>query len=437
MLTYYAKLAALSIKRNPILSGLMMLAIAVGIGAFMTTYSVMHIMGGNPIWYKNDQLYTVHLDTWNPERPRDSGRTELAPEQLTYMDAMALEQSDIPSYSTPMFKMGVVVQPENLEVAPYLDGGRMTKNDFFEMFDVPFLYGSAWNEATDESGDFVTVLSKKMNDKVFGGENSVGRTIRMDDYEYTVVGVLDDWEPRPKYYDLTNGSMNPSEAFYLPFELQHTIEPDRWGNTNCWKNERLETYQDFLAGACVWLQYWVQLDTPSQQQDYRDYLAGYVAEQQEIGRVTRPENTTIWNPEEWMRVNQVMPDDVRVLVALSALFLVVCLLNTVGLLLAKFMGRTGEISVRRALGASRWAIFRQQMAECGFIGVVGGLLGIGVTAAGLQLIKILMKYDGPVDMDVELISIAIGVSILASLAAGLWPSFQICRVPPAGYLKTQ
>src|SRR5690606_13707873 len=105
MFAYYIRLAALSIRRNPVLSALMMAAIAVGIGAFMTMLSVYHFMSGNPIWWKNDVLYNVGVDTWNPNEPYYQDRPELPPQQLTYRDAKALQASDIPAYKSYMFNI--------------------------------------------------------------------------------------------------------------------------------------------------------------------------------------------------------------------------------------------------------------------------------------------------------------------------------------------
>lgn len=84
MFSYYIKLAALSIRRNPVLIGLMMAAVAVGIGAFMTMLTVYHVMSSNPIWWKNDVLYKIGVDTWDPDSPYDSNRPDLPPEQMTY-----------------------------------------------------------------------------------------------------------------------------------------------------------------------------------------------------------------------------------------------------------------------------------------------------------------------------------------------------------------
>lgn len=437
MFTYYIKLAALSIKRNPVLSALMVAAIAVGIGAFMTMLTLYHTMSGNPIWWKNDVLYAVGVDTWDPVTPYYEDRPELPPEQLTYRDVKALHESEIPTHKAYMFRVAGVIEPANQDVAPFIEMGRMTTTDFFAMFDVPFEYGAAWDARADQADEFVTVLSKKTNDKVFGGENSVGKTIRIDGRDYTVVGVLDEWNPYPKFYDPINGAFRDSEPFYLPAQLYETLRPQRAGSTNCWKMVNVADFDAFNNSECTWLQYWVQLDTAEQQARYNDFLAAYLQEQAELGRSARPEQYLMATPAEWMEIQEVVGDDNRVLVGLSALFLIVCLLNTVGLLLAKFLGRAGEISVRRALGASRLQVFRQQLVECGCIGLLGGLVGLGLSGLGLLAVKGMYRYDGKLMMDGEMLAVAFVTAIIASVAAGLWPAWQICRVPPAGYLKTQ
>ena len=88
MFRYYLKLGTLSIRANPILSALMVAAIAIGIGACMTIMTVRHVMSGNPIEHKNDQLYHVQVDNWNPDDPYED--PDGAPVQVTYLDAKAL-----------------------------------------------------------------------------------------------------------------------------------------------------------------------------------------------------------------------------------------------------------------------------------------------------------------------------------------------------------
>lgn len=438
MFAYNLRMGFKSLRRNPVLSGLMVAAIAIGIGVSMTTLTVYHLMSGNPIVHKNDQLFAVQLDSWDPESPYRDNRPELPPFELTYNDAVALMDSDIPVRSTAMFKGGLTVDPENTEVAPFLVLSRFTRGDFFQLFDVPFLYGNGWDRRADENAERQVVLSKETNEKAFGGENSVGRQIRLDDTFYRVVGVLDDWFPTPIFYDVNNGAFNDPEDLYLPFKVGIELEADSWGNTNCWKDEQITSYQDFLNSECVWLQFWAELPNSADVSAYQSFIDGYVSEQKKLGRFQRPLNNRLTNVGDWLDVREVVRDDNQVLVGLSFMFLVVCLLNTIGLLLAKFIGKSSIVSIRRALGASRGHIFRQHLVEVSLIGLVGGLLGLGLAFLGLLGVReIYNEYDRLVSMDFVLVSAAIGIAMLSALLAGLYPTWKICRVPPAMHLKTQ
>src|SRR2546426_933364 len=79
----------------------------------------------------------------------------------------------------------------------------------------------------------------------------------------------------------------------------------------------------------------------------------------------------------------VVQNDNRMLVGISFAFLAVCLLNTVGILLAKFLNSAAIAGVRRALGASRRQIFMQHLVEVGVLATAGALLGLVLGAVGL------------------------------------------------------
>ncbi len=74
------------------------------------------------------------------------------------------------------------------------------------------------------------------------------------------------------------------------------------------------------------------------------------------------------------RPSHIVPDDVRLNALLSLGFLLVCLVNAVGLMLARFAGRSAGYAIRRALGASRLDVFLQCMVETTVVGVLGGAL---------------------------------------------------------------
>lgn len=438
MFRYYLRLALLSLKRNPILSALMIAAIGLGIGVCMTAFTVHHLMSIDPIPQKSDEVQAVQLDSWDPNQPFNDERPEQAPWELTWRDAMALRDSAIADHRAAMFLSNFTLVPEDDEVRPFLVPARLTDGDFFHLFDVPFLYGGSWGRTADEEARPVVVLSETTNEKVFGGENSVGREIRINDRYFHVAGVLDEWNPIPKVYDLNNGPFNDSEDIYLPLSLTETLEANSGGNINCWKQEELNTFENFLNSECVWIQYWVELSSPAQVREYQAFLDNYAREQQALGRFERPLNNRLTSSHEWLEVREVVQDDNRVLVGLAFMFLAVCLLNTVGLLLAKFAGKAPQISLRRALGASRRAVFAQHTVEIGLIGLAGGLLGLVLAYLGLAGVR---SFEGEFDklarLDPFLVSVAIAIALGTSFLAGILPTWRACRIPPAAHLKTQ
>lgn len=77
---------------------------------------------------------------------------------------------------------------------------RSAYRDMFSMFDVPFKFGGAWDEVADKEGLQVAVISQELNDKLFLGENSVGKSLLIGESSYQIVGVTDDWYPIPKFF---------------------------------------------------------------------------------------------------------------------------------------------------------------------------------------------------------------------------------------------
>jgi len=435
MFSYYLKLGWLSIRRNPLLSSLMVAAIAVGIGASMSIITVNYVMSSNPIAHKSDQLFYVQLDNWDPNDQGDDGFEP--PDQVTYLDAMALMKSGKAYRQVASNRSGLVLEPQGDDEMPFSVDTRNTWADFFPMFDVPFIYGSGWDDSADQNLERVAVLSKEINERVFGGENSVGRSVRLNGMDFQVVGVLDEFQPVPKFYDVTNDPFGESEELFIPFNVAIEYELPRNGNTNCWKMPDGDGIEAFLNSECVWIQFWAELRNETEKQDYMAFLNAYAEQQKELGRFPRPLNNRLSDVMEWMEIQEVVQDDAQVMLGLSLLFLVVCLLNTIGLLLAKFMGKSADISLRRALGATRSSLFIQHMIESGLIGLGGGILGLGLTWLGLRGIEMLFQdlVENLVSLDWVMVVTAIALAIVSALLAGLYPTWRACRIAPASQLK--
>ena len=433
MLRYYLKLGVLSIRANPALSALMVAAIAIGIGACMTIVTVRHVMTDNPVAHKNDRLFHVQLDNWNPNDPYEE--PDEPPEQVTYLDSTALLEAGRAFRQVISFKSDRVVQPEGDEIRPFQEEVRATSADFFAMFDVPFRYGSGWDAEADRGEERVTVLSSSMNDRLFGGEDSTGRMLRMNDELFQIVGVLDEWHPVPTFFDLNNNPFDGPEQIYAPFSVAVTGEWGSSGNNSCWKPPEEGGYEGYLASECIWIQMWVELQDEDEKAAYAQFLDDYVMEQKELGRFPRELNNRLSTPEEWMINREVVDDTVSVLLSLAVLFLIVCLLNTIGLLLAKVIRRSNDISLRRALGASKAELFRQYIIEA------GGVAGIGMTWLGLRGIEnVFADYDfigNLVKMDWAMVGLAVALAIVAALCAALYPTWRACSVSPASTLRVQ
>jgi putative ABC transport system permease protein len=139
-----------------------------------------------------------------------------------------------------------------------------------------------------------------------------------------------------------------------------------------------------------------------------------------------------------MRYLEVVSNDTRLSVWLSFGFLLLCLVNTTGLLLAKFSARAPEVGVRRALGASQGAIFRQFLVEAGVVGLAGGIVGLALSLGALALIAQQSKTLSVVaKMDWPMFGLTFLLAIVASLVAGLLPTWRAAQVTPALQLKSQ
>lgn len=445
MIGQYLRLAAKSFGRHPSLTALMIATVALGISACVTVITIFHAMSADPIWWKSDRLYSVTLDSWDANEPADSARPQLPPPRLTYRDAMHLLETNIPARKVVMYVARTSILSSGVASdKPIAADARFTTGDFFSMFDVPFKYGGGWSAADDNNLAPVIVVSADVNDRLFGGDNSVGRTVRWNDREFRIVGVMDVWEPQPKFYDLNRGPFEMPEGAYMPL---------RWGpqlkvnsiSGKCWKPESLDTYEAILGSECVWLQAWVELPDAATRERMQDFLDSYTNEQRKSGRFQRPQNNRLTNVPQWLVDQQVVQNDNRVLVGLAFAFLAVCLLNTVGLLLAKFLNAAKTIGVRRALGARRGQIFAQHFVEVAVIAFVGAALGLGLSALSLWGLSAMYTLDEGtrggyrelLHFDVSSVIAAITLAAVATFAAGFYPAWRAARLPPAVYLKSQ
>ncbi len=437
MFAYYLKLGLRSLRRNPVLTALMVLTLAVGVATSMSTLTVLRAMSGDPIPSKSDRLFVVQVDN----NPADTAAGDEPPNHLSWLDAKELLDADAAAglRRSVMYAVGGVAEPEG-ELANQLVGGMAVNADFFGMFDAPFLHGGPWSADDDARGGAQVVLSSVLAERLFGKTDPTGKRLRLFEGEYVVSGVLAPWRPMPKFYWLVGGNnrFGQADEIFIPIRSALANESNPNGNVSCNGDGPEPGFTGLLNSECTFMQYWVELPDAAERTGYRERLAGYIDGQKKLGRLPVGERSRLLDVREWMDVQDVLGDDTILQTLLAAGFLLVCVVNTVGLLLAKFTAHAGEIGVRRALGATQGQVFQQYLVQAGVVGAAGGLLGLGFTFGGLWLLARQSEEVAAVaHMSPAMLLATVATAILAAVLAGLLPTWRACRVVPAIQLKTQ
>jgi putative ABC transport system permease protein len=438
MFDYYFRLGLRSLRRNPLLTALMVLTLAVGVAASVSTLTILHVMSGDPIPQKSDRLFVPLLDNgplegYNPAEP------DRHDPQLSYRDTVNLLAHMPGERHTVTYSVSVPIEPSRPDLPVMAADGLAVTGDFFAMFDAPFRYGQAWDGAQDKAGADVVVLSEKMAEAVFRAVNPVGKRMRMLGHEFTVVGVLAPWRVVPKFYRVASGSgpFGKEEDLYLPINSAIRHETPSNGGTSCFQR-RGPGWQGLLDSECVWLQAYVETRSSADRGEVQAWLDNYAAEQRKLGRMKRAAPNQLQDVMQWLESQHVVSNDSRLSAWLAFGFLLLCLVNTIGLLLAKFSVRAAEVGIRRALGASRREIFRQFVVESAVVGLAGGVLGLLLALGALALIAMQSKQMAAIaHMDWSMLAFTFVMSVAAAIVAGLLPTWRACQVTPAIQLKSQ
>ena len=415
----------------------MILTIGFGVAASMTTYSVFRAVSGDPIPWKSSKLFVPQIDMWGPTGRSDDGEP---PEAMDYTDAVLLMRDHRGKLQSAMYQISPSMVPTDAGTHPINVSGHAVYSEFFPMLDVPFLYGSGWSADDDKQRAAVAVISSKLNQRLYGGANSVGKTVNIEGKDYRVVGVTNDWNPKPRFYDVVNthGFSTGVDDVFLPFERAIALSIPNEGNTNCNAIPAESGFVGLQQSTCVWIAYMVELDGVAAVRRYKEYLDGYAHQQQHSGRFAWAPNNRLRNLPDWLDSEHVVPSDTKVSLLVALGLLIVCLVNTAGLLLAKFLRRSSEIGVRRALGAQRLSIYAQFLTEAGMIGLAGGVLGLLLTGVGVASVGwVLPKEIATLArVDMKLLVFTVLIAVFATLLAGVYPTFRAARVQPAWQLKS-
>lgn len=428
MTIYYVKLAWRSVRATPRLSALTILTFAVGIATTVLALTLMHALSANPLPGKSHTLLRVE-----PPTPV-SGKL---PGVVQIQDALEMHRRWPRSVVLAGDGSVRVKAPNNRKVRATI---RFTTRSFFTVFDAPMLEGSPWSNQDDDDGSPLVVIGRSLAQDLFGTEHAVGRVLDIAGATYRVVGILNDWRPAPRFYDLQRGAYKQSDQIYAPLRSVAHVDNEAFVGFVCPPSgDGIDLAAAFPAGLmtsrCLWTTLWAEVPTPEDHrrasQVFTDYWRSKYAD-------SPGKPVELLDLAGVLERADVVPGSVRIYTVMALAFLFLCIANASGILLAKFLRRGSEIGIRRALGASRRAILLQFLVEALLMGLCGGLLGLLLTSAGLYGVnRMPLAFSGVAQVDGWTVLLTFVAVTVSGVAAGLVPASVASRAPPFLQMKGQ
>lgn len=367
MFLYNLRLATENFKRAKLLYSLVALTLALGIGLLSANIALINSMMSDPIPHKSDRLFHVSMNTWPQSDPHEEPFYI-----LRYRDASKILAAESAKNSAVFFGSGGYIrdaESSSLERANV--SIRATSHGFFELADAPFLHGNAF---TSNEG-FEVVLGDNANNRIFGGGNSIGKSIELNGKHYKVVGVLKPWHLRPRFYHITE-----SQAFFTTDDIFVPLETaldenlpihGRSSSTDNWYSTA-----DTRDRNVYYLQAWVELSNSQNKLAFQNYLDGYAHSLKQAGEHPNKVLNVLHNVNEWIDDRNIVDKRIIAFAIVSILFLVVCVFNASSLLLARLHAAVFEHGLRRAIGASKQQLMTQGIIESTLLGLLTGMLGL-------------------------------------------------------------
>ena len=391
-------------RRAPAFTTVAILTIALGIGATTAIYSVVNAVILRPLPYPEaDQLVQVWMDN------RRTGLEEDLHSWPNYADLRDQNRvfSGMAAYFTRGYNLTAGCRDTDCE--PERVSGLTSTPDLFRVLGVSPALGRAFTAAEAEPGrDRVVILSQGLWTRLFAGDRNVlGRQVRLNGVERTVIGVM----PR---------------GFAFP-----TRDVDVWVPLAV-------TPDDKQARSAFWLYAVARLEPGVA-------FARAVADLNAIGRRLEqqyPVNRDIGVhlvPLPDQVVGRTLRTSLWVMMAAVAAVLLIACANVANLMLSRAAVREREIGVRVALGAARNRLIRQLLTESVLLSMLGAALGTALAWGGLRVLTRLAPPDIPrldqVSIDLSVLAVTLVVAVITGLTFGLVPALQSSRFATGSALR--
>ncbi|HEV7668939.1 MAG TPA: ABC transporter permease [Thermoanaerobaculia bacterium] len=410
------KYAIVSLRRTPGLAALVVATLALGIGMTTTPFSMVDalIFRPYPVPHPNEVVTLV-----STSRDKSLGSFSYR-EYLDLRDHAKSYDGVIASSDTAA--VGVTIASG---ATPLVKGGMMVSGNYLDVLGVQPQMGRGFRASEDQvpGRDAVMVLGPDFWHNQFAGDPAVvGRRILLNGTEFTVIGVAPESFPGMQIYSRPD--------FYVPLAMAGAFSTDRQKNFFEDRDDRELNVKARLTPGATLEQARTELAALA-----KNFERNFPAANRDRGAMVRTQFE--------MRTRD---DDVNwkfsvIFMILALAVLLVACTNVAGLLLSRARTRTREIAVRLALGAGRFRLIRLLLTESLILALLGGLGGIAVGYAGIELLG---KFSVPTElpviipfrMDARVLLASLAVSVASAFLCGLTPALQSTRGDLANGLKS-
>ncbi len=448
MLGHYLTVALRTLRRAPITSAINVVALALGLAAFVTAYGVVSFWDKSERHFANvDRIYAV---TSNLEARNGSIKTGVSPTtNRLYADYLKAEFPDFEA----------VARAQTISNEAYVSAGDRNERmfvvgvdpTFLDIFDLPFVAGDAKNALREPNS---AVLTQDAARRFFGTDAVVGRTIALGGlFDVTVKGVIAEI-PEPSYFGHSN-------AASLRFDI--LVSWDAIDGVAAAGRARARAQgaavppepppraagapappENWLGGYCCMTFVMTQSSSPLTPVTLDEQLRDFGNRHLPVVQRDLATLTVGAVPLGGLMVSQLNAQLLggsgvsitTVLLALSALVLIVACVNYASLATAQAARRAREVGLRKAIGANRTRVMLQYLAEAGVLTAIAA-------AAALLAVRLLtpaLRNSIGINLGVALYGQAFwiflaGVLVAVTLLGGAYPAFVLARVSPIEALR--
>jgi putative ABC transport system permease protein len=337
--------------------------------------------------------------------------------RVSYPEYQRLAASGVPGAEVAALRARLLVTAA-AAAEPRVVSGRLATATFFDVFPQPLRAGRAFTAAEDAGGAPVVVIGNRLNRLLFGGADSVGRTLLVEGRPFRIVGLLAEDQLARPVWDITATGFR-QDALYLPFGWfrRLAIRPEHALIDEPPPGDGVE---DMVRSSAQYVVFWKLLPGPAEREAYRRHL-----EREFPGRFQLRDYAA------WQEAFSFPFGDVRFFVLLTGLMLVGGGLNAARLLLAKGFARKSELALHRALGATRRSLFLRQMLSAAVLAAPAALLGVLLAIPYAELFNQLATLS-----DIRVRMTPMGFvegffpALLLGIASAAYPAWLLSRTGP-------